>query len=289
MTPEQYCQDKAAPYGSDLYFALYFADPDKRPGLLALYALYAELTQIVREVSDKGVARMKLQWWREELGQALDGRAQHPVTQALAAHVYPALAEAPEYIEQMLEGVGKDLEFGLYPSFKELSTYCHQTGGAVTHLAVRLCGHSDPGAPRFAHDVGMGLQLGALLSRLRPDLDAGRLYIPEDELHAAGLERGKLLSAEASDKIRPLLAQQAQRAEDFLASALERLAVADYPAQRSQLILIALQRAQMKEIEADNYPLLERSIHLTPIRKLWIAWRTARKAKRGKGDTNDRR
>lgn len=45
-------------------------------------------------------------------------------------------------------------------------------------------------------------------------------------------------------------------------------------AQRPGLIMAAIYRALLAEIRRDGYRVLDRRIALTPIRKLWIAWKT---------------
>lgn len=280
MQPVEYCQQKAAPHGSSLYYAIYFADRTRQPALYAVNAFHAELAAIVREVSDPKVAQIKLKWWEEELARAFEGKGAHPVSQALQEHALPHYNLQKEYFEQVIEGVQMDLEYGLYPSFKELSLYCHRIRGSIAHLSVEICGYSDRNTVRFAHDLGMGLQLMELLRDVRPHADAGRIYIPEDEMQRAGVSQAQLLRAQSSDAVRALFAEQAARVRDFFASALERLPEADRYAQRSNLILIRHAQALLKEMEADGLPLLERRYSLTPIRKLWIAWRTARQATR---------
>jgi phytoene synthase len=42
--------------------------------------------------------------------------------------------------------------------------------------------------------------------------------------------------------------------------------------------MAAIYRTLLDEIERDDYAVLDRRIALTPVRKLWIAWRTAKRA-----------
>jgi phytoene synthase len=48
----------------------------------------------------------------------------------------------------------------------------------------------------------------------------------------------------------------------------------DRRAQRPGLIMAAIYRALLKEIERDGFKVLAQRVSLTPMRKLWIAWRT---------------
>ena len=84
MTPDEYCQQKAAASGSSFYYSFLFLPPERRRAITALYAFCREVDDVVDEVSDPGVARTKLAWWRQEIGAIYAGTPQHPVAQALA-------------------------------------------------------------------------------------------------------------------------------------------------------------------------------------------------------------
>ncbi len=76
MTPDDYCQQKAAASGSSFYYSFLFLPPERRRAITAVYAFCREVDDIVDETSDAGIAQAKLAWWRDELA-ALFRR--HPV------------------------------------------------------------------------------------------------------------------------------------------------------------------------------------------------------------------
>ena len=88
MTPDQYCQEKAARSGSSFYYSFLFLPPPQRRAIIALYAFCREVDDTVDESTDDGVARTRLAWWRDEIGRLFEGVPGHPVTRALQ----PALA-----------------------------------------------------------------------------------------------------------------------------------------------------------------------------------------------------
>jgi phytoene synthase len=67
---------------------------------------------------------------------------------------------------------------------------------------------------------------------------------------------------------------QARRAESFYEQAMQTLPAEDRRAQRAGLIMAAIYRATLAEIERDGFRVLDRRTSLTPLRKLWIAWKT---------------
>jgi len=62
MTPDEYCQQKAAHSGSSFYYSFLFLPPERRRAITALYAFCREVDDVVDEVSEATVARAKLAW-----------------------------------------------------------------------------------------------------------------------------------------------------------------------------------------------------------------------------------
>ncbi len=66
---------------------------------------------------------------------------------------------------------------------------------------------------------------------------------------------------------------QAQRAHALYDQALALLPAADRRAQKPGLMMASIYRALLAEIERDQFQVLHQRTSLTPLRKLWLAWR----------------
>jgi len=279
MNPDDYCHDLAARQGSDFRYSLLGLPLGQRQALTALQAFQLETAQIVSECHDPGVARAKLDWWRTEIGRLFADEPQHPVTRALR----PRLSQfnlPEEYFREMLDGVAMDLDYDAYPGFTELTLYVHRRGGAPALLAAEILGYQDRRAtPRFAHEAGALLLLFELLCDVRPHAQLGRFYLPTDEMQRFGVDPGALLAAQTTDRVRQLFAFQAERIRAYHHRALEYLPDGDRYAQCGLLIRLELALALLAEIAEDGYRLLEQRTRLTPLRKLWLAWRSRRREK----------
>src|SRR5688572_21280339 len=130
MTPDQYCQEKAAASGSSFYYSFLFLPEDKRRAITALYAFCREVDDVVDECSDTGVARTKLQWWREEVARLFERKPRHPVTQALAPHL-DAARLVEEHFQEIINGMEMDLEQTAYENFEQLKLYCYRAASVV--------------------------------------------------------------------------------------------------------------------------------------------------------------
>lgn len=278
MTPEQYCQQKAARSGSSFYYSFLFLPPPQRRAITALYAFCREVDDIVDAQIEPAIARVKLAWWREEIGRLFDGTPQHPVTRALAAPVTDFNLPREHFLE-IIDGMEMDLDYDSYPSFKELSLYCHRVASMVGIMSAEIFGYQDRHTPRYAHHLGTAFQLTNILRDVHEDAMRGRLYIPLDELQRFGVGVSEMMGSQSNERIQALLRFQAERARDYYRKAFEQLPEIDRYAQRSGLAMASIYLATLQEIENDGYRVLDRRIKLTPIRKLWLAWKTVRQEK----------
>lgn len=286
MTPDQYCAERAAKSGSSFYYSFLFLPPEKRRAITALYAFCREVDDVVDECSDAGVARAKLNWWRGEVRETYHGNPQHPVTRALQP-VVRRLALPMERFFEIIDGMEMDLEKQGYRDFDELSRYCYRVASVVGLLSVPIFGYRNPQTLDYAHDLGMAFQLTNILRDVREDAARGRIYIPQEEMAKFGVTPAQLSGATTSEGARALFAAQAERARRYYRQAFEKLPAEDRFAQRSGIIMAEVYLALLDRIENSGYAVLGGRISLSPWRKLWIAWRTARreaKASRERGD-----
>jgi phytoene synthase len=273
MTPDAYCQQKAAASGSSFYYSFLFLPPERRRAITALYAFCREVDDVVDECSDAALARAKLAWWRAELAATYEGRPSHPVTQSLAG-VLTHFNLPQEILAEIIDGMEMDLTQTRYPDFKALHLYCYRVASTVGLLAAEIFGYEDRRTLKYAHDLGLAFQLTNIIRDVGEDARRGRIYLPSDELARFGLNAEDILYGRYSEAFRNLMVFQIERAETFYEQAFAQLPAQDRRAQRPGLAMAAIYRALLREIRKDGCRVLDRRIALTPLRKLWLAWRT---------------
>lgn len=276
MTPQQYCQERAARSGSSFYYSFLFLPPPQRLAITALYAFCREVDDVVDSDMEPEIARRKLFWWRDEVGRLFEGHPQHPVTRALAEPIGRVNLPREHFLE-IIDGMEMDLDHNSYPSFRELSLYCHRVASIVGIMSAEIFGYTDRHTHRYAHQLGMAFQLTNILRDVGEDARRGRIYIPLDELEAFGVGTDEITGTVTTERVRKLLAHQAERAREHYRRAFELLPEADRHAQRAGLAMAAIYQATLDEIERDGFRVLEQRTSLTPVRKLWLAWRTIRR------------
>lgn len=271
MTPDQYCQDKAATSGSSFYYSSLLLPPERRRALTALQAWRLELDAIVHEDHDAGVALQRLDWWRAELRRLYDGTPNHPVSLALQPH----LASLPQAeMSQVLDGTEMDLAQSRYFDDAALGRYARLVGGTVGRLTARLLGFTDPLTLDAGEKLGLSQMRVRIIREVGRDARQGRIYIPVETLQRFEVPAADIMQSRHSAPFVTLMRDQAAQARALYQEALALLPRADRRAQRAALALAAIHHALLDEIEASDFQVLTQRISLTPMRKLWVAWKT---------------
>jgi phytoene synthase len=203
----------------------------------------------------------------------VEGKPQHPVGHALA----PALARyaLPQAaLEQILAGMAMDLDYNRYPDFATLEMYCHRVAGVVGQLSARIFGYTQPATLDYARHLGIALQLTNIIRDVGEDARRNRVYIPLDELQRFGLQPDDIVALREDERFLSLMQFQIARAKARYDHAIGLLPPADRRSQRTGLIMGQIYRTLLQEIEASGGRVLNQRIALTPLRKLWTAWKT---------------
>ena len=274
MTPDEYCQQKAAASGSSFYYSFLFLPPERRRAITAVYAYCREVDDAVDEVGEPAVAEARLQWWHGELAALFRHQPTHPVTRALLPFVDGPLGITLPRLEAILEGMEMDLRQNRFLDFAALRRYAHLVAGVVGEIAASVFGYTEPRTIEYADRLGLALQLINVIRDVGDDARRGRIYLPLDEMQRFGVRVADVLGGQYVDGFVPLMRFQAERARATYSEALAMLPEADRRAQRPGLIMAAIYATLLDEIERENFRVLHQRVALTPLRKLWIAWRT---------------
>ena len=273
MSPDEYCHQKTVQSGSSFYYSFLFLPQERRRAITALYAFCREVDDTVDECTDQSVARIKLAWWRTEVSKMYEGTPTHLVMKALQPHVAVYKLEQ-KHLQAIIDGMEMDLDQSRYLDYPALQRYCWHVASVVGILSASIFGVTNPRTLEYAEKLGLAFQLTNIIRDVGEDARKGRIYLPINELQQFGVTAADLLNARHSDKFEALMRFQVARAYKMYDEAMALLPKEDRRAQRPGLMMAAIYRTVLDEIERDNYQVLNQRISLTPIRKLWLAWKT---------------
>jgi phytoene synthase len=283
MNPQTYCENKTRGAGSSFFYAFIFLPEQKRRAMMALYAFCREVDDIADEISDENVALHKLAFWREEIERVFMGQARHPVGRELDwARQHFAFNE--ELFAEIIDGMRMDVAHQPIVTPADLALYCYRVAGVVGLLSIEVFGYTNRHASDFAVHLGKALQLTNILRDVQEDAARGRIYLPQQDRlrHKVGDEDFITGDMQA---LTPLLKQYADEAEHEYRQALSTLPSEDRASLRPALLMAAIYHAHLQRIVAAGYDVWHQPVRLSPLHKIWIAWRAWRHEKRAAGST----
>jgi phytoene synthase len=232
----------------------------KRQAIAAIYAF----ARRVDDIADGELPPEEKRAVLEGIRAALDGDS--------ADTVFVALRDARERfdvprepLEALIDGGLQDIEQSTYADFAELRGYCEKVAGAVGLACVPVYGSADT---EHAMTLGIALQLINIIRDVEEDRQLGRVYLPQDELTAFGIEELAL-----SPQFRELMAFEAERARAYLAEGLRLLDSLDRRSALCVRTFAELYRETLDRIEAGGFDVFGEKTRLSAPRKLAVVAR----------------
>jgi phytoene synthase len=246
--------------GSSLYYALALVPAKQRPALQLWLQWWHETAQIPLNIADPGVAETKLRWWQQELLDAAQGQAHHPLIKAMRAQAdLPGGAPLPDWTcwQSQLQGLIDLIHQNRWMDEASRQRHALSTSSAACEGAAHLLGARSAPTMQAARQLGLGLRQAHQLARLGQDARAGWVHVPIDVLQAHEVRAHQLSKPSPG------------QAPDGWPALLQHL-----HAQAQSNIKTGLAAAQaLPQNEAHALRPLHERIVLTPLRKWWICQR----------------
>ena len=274
-TGPSWCADEVRRLDHDRYLTVLFAPAESREALFGLYALNLEIARTREIVSEPMLGQIRLQWWRDALGEIHEGAAarEHPVLQTLAAPIADGRLPRAE-LDALIDAREADLDDAPPASLAALEAYAEATSGALTALAVRLAGTAEPVVLDTARAVGTAWALIGLMRAVAFHAQARRLFLPDDLMRDFGIDRATLLELKPTANLDRLVRAVIERAVTLLATARTSSAVVPKAA-RGPMLLATLADVHIAGIARHGYDVfaLPPATRPHPLRLLWAHWR----------------
>jgi 15-cis-phytoene synthase len=263
----------AVPAASPRYWSWLFAAAPMRDPLLGIYALLAEWRALLDPAIELAAAHLKLAWWREEIERLGRGAPVHPISRYIAS--LPRAGEVDfTPLETTLAAAARQIGGAPLERGAELEAHAAALWAQPLATAARLAGEPPPALAAAVHRAEAALAaaeyLNDAIAGYRRAARFGRVAFPIDELLAADVEDADLSAAEPPLHLQSYLGELRRRAVGYCSQAAAVLPRSEHGPMRHLLVLAALGARQTNG----------RRNRLLPLRELYLAWSTARRAVR---------
>lgn len=258
---------------SNFSLGFLFLSPDRRAALSDIY----EYCRIIDDIVDEGLPReeadKQLRAWSEEIRRLFDKKPTLPLTLRLQRHI-ERFALTREPFDEMIRGCRMDLEGRRYETLSDLESYMRGVAGSVGALSVRVFGYhhtSQADIDSFARDFGYAFQLTNIIRDVGADLELGRVYLPEEDMRAAGYSRERLLGRVHDAAFDRLMRLQYDRAKAYYKKARSVVDFRDRSSLLPAEIMAHVYEGLLDEIARGGFRVLFRKTRLSSVRKAALA------------------
>jgi 15-cis-phytoene synthase len=250
---------------SNLALAFISLGRERKRDITVFYA-FCRVVDDIADSSELSVVekRVRLAQWRQLL------RATAPDESPLARDVRQLMHKyslPPEMLEEIIAGVEMDLSVLRYPTFKELRVYCYRVASAVGLVSIEIFGYRNPRCREYAVDLGLALQMTNIIRDVWKDFQAGRIYLPQEDLAHFQYSEADLRKREYNEHFLQLMQFEAARAREFFARAAAALPREDRRAMAPADLMGSIYRALLRRIELDNFRVFEKEYRLSKLEK----------------------
>jgi len=172
--------------GSSFYTGMRILPRAQREAMFEIYAFCRAVDDIADDPGPREGRLGALQQWRADLAAVFAG-APLPQLAGLARAIHSFDLRHDDFLA-VIDGMEMDVRADIRaPDRATLDLYCDRVACAVGRLSVRVFGMEQKPGLALAHHLGRALQLTNILRDLDEDAALGRLYLPREELQAAGI------------------------------------------------------------------------------------------------------
>lgn len=259
---------------TSFYYSFLVLPPDQRRAIIAVWDFCRAVDDAVDEVDEgrgSDSARAALRVWRAELARCYDGSMPETLQGRRLQPFIGRFGLPRQAFEDVMDGVAMDIDKTRYNTFMELFEYCRRVASAVGMICIRIFGCRSERAKDYALNLGVALQLTNILRDVRGDHERGRVYLPLEDLAAAGCTVEDLAAGRMSDPVRHLIKFECDRARDFYRRAIEARPAEDRKLLVAAEIMRAVYFETLRRIERNAYDVFSARIRVPRPRQAVIA------------------
>lgn len=265
---------------SNLAFALQILPKERRDDMTVFYAFCRTVDDIADDTSvPKAERRKALEGWEEGL------RKGFPEGDEFGAEVAEMMTRRgipQEWLLEIIEGCGMDLEVQKFQGWEELSRYNWKVAGVVGLVCTRIFGCVHKDSDKYAEVLGNALQLTNILRDVDEDLgNGGRIYLPANDMIRFQYSERDLVGKVYDGRFLALMGYEAERAEHLFAEAESLIPEVDRRALLPAQIMAETYRCLLEKMRAGKFRVFGKRFSISKARKLAILSKVLISARRG--------
>lgn len=256
--------------GSSFYTAMRILPRTQREAMFEIYSYCRLVDDVADSTAPHAERREQLAEWRRKVSALYSG--QPPAELAALARTAREFALRKEDFLAVIDGMEMDAAEDIRaPDWATLDLYCDRVASAVGRLSVRVFGMTEPDGSALAHHLGRALQLTNILRDIDEDAGLGRLYLPREALHAAGITSSDPKAVLANPGLAEVCGAVVTRARTHFREADAVMARNTRRVVRAPRIMEEVYRHMLEGMAARGWAPPRNRVSVSGLRLSWIA------------------
>ena len=269
-----YCRKLTRARARNFYYGFLLLPKPRRDAFCAVYAFMRYCDDVADGSDSLPVKAALLREWKEALGRTLEGDYGDSLILPAFHSAVRRYAIPPEYFYELIAGAEMDLEIRMYRTFAELYQYCYRVASVVGLCSVHILGFADPrkksAALKLAEDCGIAFQLTNILRDLREDAQAGRIYLPLEDLERFEYSRDELRAGVYNPQFLRLMEFEIERTRNYYDRADSLIEMVAPESRPALWTLISIYRGILSRIESSGADVFSHAAALSRREKIQV-------------------
>jgi squalene synthase HpnC len=226
----------------------------RRRHLMAVYG-FARITDDIGDEAPPAERPRMLDELEADLRRLYDGQARLPVIRALEPVVHELGVPMQPFLD-LIAANRQDQIVSRYPAFSDLLGYCKLSANPVGRIVLYVFGVFTEARAGLSDQVCTALQLAEHWQDVAEDYQAGRIYLPAEDMARYGVTEADLAGRSAPPRLRELMAFETRRAAQLLDDGAPLVASLRGTARLAVAGYVAGGRAALASIAGAGYDVL---------------------------------
>jgi phytoene synthase len=260
--------------GSSFYAAMRILPREQRDAMFQIYSFCRQVDDIADSDGPRPERLAALDQWRRDIDALYAG---HPPARVkdYAPSVKQFGLRREDFIA-IIDGMEMDVPADIRaPDAKTLDLYCDRVASAVGRLSVRVFGLGEEDGILLAHHLGRALQLTNILRDIDEDAGIGRLYLPRENLNAAGIMSNDPLTVASDPRLSRACEDILKQARSHFAKSNDIMARNPRRVVRAPKIMSEYYHAILEKLVERGFALPRKPVKLSKAAKIFILIRYA--------------
>jgi len=260
--------------GSSFYAAMRILPREQRDAMFQIYSFCRQVDDIADSNDPRPERLAALDQWRRDIDALYAGHPPVRVTDYVPSVKQFGLRR--EDFLAIIDGMEMDVPADIRaPDAATLDLYCDRVASAVGRLSVRVFGLGEDDGILLAHHLGRALQLTNILRDIDEDAGLGRLYLPREELNAAGIMSNDPLVVVSDPRLPRVCEAILKQAHSHFAKSNDIMARNSRRIVRAPKIMSEYYHAILEKLVERGFALPRKPVKLNKAAKIFILIRYA--------------